>query len=874
MKSRAAILRRSARRGAAFLGAVAAASFVGMIASADRAEADEKADLLKIAQTRQLSTDDMLAAAATYTPTGHKDEFVCLNSGGQAASVIVYAVPSMRILKYIPTGAPDSSAGFSYDVESRGLLNSGAIDGRSISWGDTHHPAFSETDGKYDGRFAFINDKANPRVFVIDLRDFETKQIVPNPIFRSEHGGAFVTPNTEYVIESAQYSAPPDRTYRPMTQANFNKYWRGGITYHKFDRAKGRIDPDKSFTILAPPYIQDLSDAGKGESAGWSFTNSLCSERYVGGIEKGRPPWEAGCSARDMDYMHIVNWKKAAEIVAAGRGTKINGHNVIPMELAAKEGILFLVPEAKSPHGVDVSPDGRYIVVAGKLDTHGQVFDIRKIKKLIEAKDFAGTDPYGIPILDYKKALHGQVQLGLGPLHTQFDSTPGVAYTSVYIDSVVVKWDYVNLKVLTKQSVHYNIGHLVAMQGDSRDPRGKYVVSLNKLAIDRFNPVGPLHPQNHQLIDVSGEKMRLIYDMPLPMGEPHYTVCIDAKTLRTQDVYPVGTDATTMTPSSFATAKGKEKIERSGKTVTVFGTLSRAGGLEPRQLDLGQGDTVSLHITNLETKAGATFKLVVGGYDALGIFAPGETATVKFQATQSGLFPIRWGAVDDPYETRQFGLLSVKPDAAFDRARRRTFASTIAARSRRAAWKVQFKNEKLGPGESEFSQYGCIACHQKGREVGGPDLTDVTVRRNQGWMLRWITGPETMYDDPTIQPLIAKFGVKMPNQGVKPDEAQRIIDYLASWKSAQAPSADVSPEEKVYRKICFACHDQAVGGAPKIGDKEAWGPRLAQDEATLLKHIKEGFQGKAGYMPPRGSCADCSDEDLASALKYIRSRAQ
>ncbi|MCB1941435.1 MAG: cytochrome C, partial [Candidatus Accumulibacter sp.] len=416
MKSRAAILRRSARRGAAFLGAVAAASFVGMIASADRAEADEKADLLKIAQTRQLSTDDMLAAAATYTPTGHKDEFVCLNSGGQAASVIVYAVPSMRILKYIPTGAPDSSAGFSYDVESRGLLNSGAIDGRSISWGDTHHPAFSETDGKYDGRFAFINDKANPRVFVIDLRDFETKQIVPNPIFRSEHGGAFVTPNTEYVIESAQYSAPPDRTYRPMTQANFNKYWRGGITYHKFDRAKGRIDPDKSFTILAPPYIQDLSDAGKGESAGWSFTNSLCSERYVGGIEKGRPPWEAGCSARDMDYMHIVNWKKAAEIVAAGRGTKINGHNVIPMELAAKEGILFLVPEAKSPHGVDVDPTGEYIVAGGKLATVIPVHSFQKMIAAIDAQDFEDTVD-GIPVLRYESIIAGEVEnAGLGPL--------------------------------------------------------------------------------------------------------------------------------------------------------------------------------------------------------------------------------------------------------------------------------------------------------------------------------------------------------------------------------------------------------------------------------------------------------------------------
>jgi nitrous oxide reductase len=57
--------------------------------------------------------------------------------------------------------------------------------------------------------------------------------------------------------------------------------------------------------------------------------------------------------------------------------------------------------------------------------------------------------------------------------------------------------------VLDKISVHYNIGHLMTMEGDSMDPKGRYLVALNKLAIDRFVPVGPLHPQNHQLIDIS-----------------------------------------------------------------------------------------------------------------------------------------------------------------------------------------------------------------------------------------------------------------------------------------------------------------------------------------------------------------------------------
>ena len=87
---------------------------------------------------------------------------------------------------------------------------------------------------------------------------------------------------------------------------------------------------------------------------------------------------------------------------------------------------------------------------------------------------------------------------------------------------MVAKWDYCEGKVLDKVSIHYNIGHLMTMEGDTVSPDGKYLVALNKLAIDRFNPVGPLHPQNHQLIDISGDKMELLYDMPLPLGEPHY----------------------------------------------------------------------------------------------------------------------------------------------------------------------------------------------------------------------------------------------------------------------------------------------------------------------------------------------------------------
>ena len=88
--------------------------------------------------------------------------------------------------------------------------------------------------GSYDGEYLFINDKANPRVAVIDLKTFETKQIVVNPLFKSEHGGTFVTPNTEYIIEAAQYPAPYAKEYAPLEE--FREKYRGGVTYWKFNR--------------------------------------------------------------------------------------------------------------------------------------------------------------------------------------------------------------------------------------------------------------------------------------------------------------------------------------------------------------------------------------------------------------------------------------------------------------------------------------------------------------------------------------------------------------------------------------------------------------------------------------------------------------
>lgn len=631
---------------------------IGIILSSFCFAAYASSELDAIMKARGLSEKDILAAAKTYQPSGRKDEYLVFSSGGQSGQVIVYGVPSMRIYKYIAVFTPEPWQGYGYDEESKKVLEGGKINGRAMTWGDSHHPAFTEKNGEYTGDYLFINDKANPRLAVIDLKTFETVQIVSNPVIKSEHGGTFVTPNSEYVLEASQYAAPLDRNYHPLEA--FENAYRGAVTLWKFDLDKGRINEAESLTLELPPYNQDLSDAGKGVSDGWAFINSFNTEMYTGGIEAGLPPNEAGMSRNDHDYLHVFNWKKIAELGKDPKNVKvINGHRVVPIEVAVANDALFLIPEPKSPHGVDVSPDGKYLVIGGKLDTHASVYDFEKIKKLIDAKDYAGKDTFGIPILDMKKSLHGQVELGLGPLHTAFDSKDGVLYTSLYVDSQVVRWDYKKLKVLDRINVHYNIGHLDSMEGKSTKPKGDWLLALDKLSIDRFNPVGPLHPQNHQLIDISGPKMELTYDLPIPLGEPHDVVSIAADKLTPKVTFDIGTDSRTEKPSPYATLAGQERVERDGNNVTVYATMVRSH-INPERITVNKGDHVKIHLSSLERAQDETHGFAVDSMNVHASLEPGKTVTVEFDATEEGVFPYYCTEFCSALHLEMMGYLMVK----------------------------------------------------------------------------------------------------------------------------------------------------------------------------------------------------------------------
>jgi nitrous-oxide reductase len=610
-------------------------------------------------KARGLSEADVSAALKTYTPTGVHDPYYMFASGGHSGHVIVIGLPSMRILKMIAVFTPEPWQGYGFGDQTDRLIASTDVDGHPLRWADVHHPALSETAGDYDGKFLFVNDKANARVAVIDLEDFTTQQIVRSGLIQSDHGATFVTPNTEYVIESSQYAAPLGGAYAPIEK--YDEAYRGAVIFWKFDREKGKLVREQSFAIELPPYDQDLADAGKLASDGYVFVNSFNTERSWGGDLEGKPPMESGASQNDMDYLHVIDWKAAEKVAAAPGKTKtIAGMRVIPLATAIEEDLIHLIGEPKSPHGVDVTPDGKEIVVSGKLDTHTTVYSIDKIKALIAAKKYDGRDPYGLAILPFQEAIRGQVEVGLGPLHTQYDDK-GNAYTSLFLESAVAKWSLADMKLIQKIPVHYNVGHIAAAEGDTVSPDGHFLVAMNKWAIDRFADVGPLLPQNFQLIDIGGDSMQLLYDLPIPLGEPHYAQIVKADKLKPISVYsPVGIDPLTHEKAADAVEAGQERIERRNDGVHVYMTAVRSHFV-PDVIRVKQGETVHIHLTNTEQAKDATHGFAIGAYNVNVSIEPGEHSDMTFVADQAGVFPLYCTEFCSALHLEMAGYLLVEP---------------------------------------------------------------------------------------------------------------------------------------------------------------------------------------------------------------------
>jgi nitrous-oxide reductase len=545
-----------------------------------------------------------------YVAPGDLDPYYMFSSGGHSGNVYVYGVPSMRHLSTIPVFTPYPATGYGFDDDSKKMLG-------ELTWGDVHHPALSETKGDYDGRWLFINEM-NGRLARIDLRDFKTKQILgPVPNLHGNHASSFVTPNTEYAMMASRFSRPVPQ--RPVGVDKYATEYKGIIAGVKIDPTTGEMS--LGWQILMPPFDYDLGDAGKLVSDGWMFFSAYNTERATGKLE-------VTASQRDRDYIAAVDWRAAERAIAEGKGDIIDGVRVI--DPAKVPGIVYLMPCGKSPHGVDVSPDGKYIVGSGKLQGITTVFNFEKIQTAIRNRDFT-DDEDSIPILKYESIKDAEVPVGLGPLHTQF-GTDGFAYTSLFVDSAIAKWKLGTWEVVDKVPMSYSIGHLSAAEGDTVSPDGNWLVGLNKLSHGRHLSVGPSQPESSQLVDITEEKMKLLYDA-FTEPEPHYAQIVKADKIKPIEVYAKEENKHPLAiwdiKDAGATRTGNKVIV---KMVAVRSTLT------PTDFEVNAGDEVTVAITNIEQTTDELHGFGLLDYNINLVVDPGETKTVTFTARKKGVF--------------------------------------------------------------------------------------------------------------------------------------------------------------------------------------------------------------------------------------------
>lgn len=581
------------------------------------------------------------AAEKVYVAPGEYDEFYSFMSGGFSGQVSVYGLPSGRLLKVIPVFSVDGEKGYGFNEETKPLLETTH---GFIPWDDAHHPELSQTDGKPDGKYLFINGNNTPRVARIDLTTFETAEIIEIPNSGGNHSSPFTTENSEYVVAGTRFSVPIPQ--KDVSIASYAENFKGALSFISVDPEEGHMDID--FQVLLPGYDYDLAHAGKGKSHGWMFFTSY-------NTEESYTLKEVNASQNDKDYIAAINWKKAQEYIEQGKfkempteylinrydenshmATSIKKNSVRVLLPEDCPGLVYFIPTPKSPHGVDVDPTGSYIIGNGKLNANLTVHSFDKMIEAIDNEAFAG-DAFGIPVLDFEAVVAGTVESGgLGPLHTEFDGK-GNAYTTFFISSEVVKWKLGTWEVLDRIPTYYSVGHLMIPGGDSKEPWGKYLVALNKITKDRYLPTGPELAHSAQLYDISGDKMELLLDFPT-IGEPHYAQAIAADLVmpNSKKIYSLEEN----THPHVAKNEGEARVEREGDEVHVYMTTIRSHFAPDNIEGIEVGDKVYFHVTNLEQDWDVPHGFaMMGAQNSELLIMPGQTETLLWEPLKTGVFP-------------------------------------------------------------------------------------------------------------------------------------------------------------------------------------------------------------------------------------------